>query len=1408
MITKRIFTLLTCIFLPSLTNSAPVFNIGILYLTPFLLHFYQVNDKGLDGDVCPLPTLMRLECPLVCVTDINLCPDPARPSCGTGETYCADGVCRTSCPENLLNPCLCGVSSSLLSQNTLSLIPCNTFIARNITSYNATISNENKNVCLSQMGLGSIEDWSYNITGNSVYLSCPSVEVPPLTLREPAFMFFWILIASQAVLFSLWSAYRRALDKNSVSDSKKNSLNEFKAKEISEGSDYLSKNNVSINHSEKSHLSNASSTLDNDTRGGDGGVKLQGFNNSIFGSIVLYYVHFNTLALIVFSLIICLDYYGLITGTGAGLTHGDYDYSGALFIINWSYMAFWVIALVIFRDKVNNYFKIKTRIRDAKYIQVLQNRENVIFQKDSYGTLVELVLRIEKRFNELFSKNSSVTTCKVETNSSNAKFFEYNCTRYVYNPELDFYESISYSVGENNNSILELKSGLTSEEAEKRLGYLGLNFISVTVPSLPKALFYEGLANTVVILISAITKVYVKIKAETRVKKLAEFEDTANVIRSGKPENINTKNLVIGDVLILDTNKIAPCDLILLSGNVTVDESSLTGEAMPVRKIPLKSNNIAYDKYASDKISTILSGTMILQSKSISEKGALALVTAVGTSSEKGKLIHKILFPKQIQFIFNLQMRVIMAVLTIQGLIWFGMILWLLKKSAVASWFSAMYALVEIISPILPAALVIGQTIAVGQLKKKNIFCVDVPRVVVAGKIQIFCFDKTGTLTNSFLDYFGISQVSTLINNSDTNETHSQSPTLGPITNETSKYSKICTLGLASCHSVSELDGELIGNPVDIEMFKNTGWTLKTQSDKQNPLIVPPNNGLDASGKTYEPIQILKEFEFQHHRQSMSVCVQEVDSGNVYSFVKGSFEKIAEIVDPKSVPSEYFDVAKNLAKEGCYVLALAYKSHGKADASKFANIDRDQVESDVRLGCIIAFRNELKHDTRDALNEISMSNTRNVMITGDTTLTGVHIARQCEMIKKGYSVILGDIDSESNSLSWKDVDTNRMYSNDEIFGLLPSNVELALSGKAFTFICNIGKIRDILLRVRVFGRMTPQNKVVCVNLHMEKGITAMCGDGGNDCGALRAAHVGLALSNSEASIVSPFSSTNKSIYSCVELISQGRGAIATSFANYKFLILYGQTMAMFKAFSMYYSVTISQPVWITVDAFISVGMCLSISLSKPISKLSPTRPTAKLLGAQTLASALGQIIINWLYMIVLFIILYKQSWFKCHEFDSSTVDFKKWWLLGDNYESEILGLVIMIQFANCGLIYNFGYKFRQRWYKNYVLLAVYTGFISIFSYIMLSTPNRLGCMFRMNCGDPDVLESLGYKKPNFYIEPYNIPQGHNVIPKNFRLFLWIFCMSNILVGVIWETFVVLGPVGSFFKRKAQKSKTE
>jgi cation-transporting ATPase 13A3/4/5 len=113
--------------------------------------------------------------------------------------------------------------------------------------------------------------------------------------------------------------------------------------------------------------------------------------------------------------------------------------------------------------------------------------------------------------------------------------------------------------------------------------------------------------------------------------------------------------------------------------------------------------------------------------------------------------------------------------------------------------------------------------------------------------------------------------------------------------------------------------------------------------------------------------------------------------------------------------------------------------------------------------------------------------------------------------------------------------------------------------------------------IRVFGRSSPNNKADIVTAFVEKGhVCCMAGDGGNDCGALRTAHVGIALSDAEASTVSSFTSLDKSITSVVEVLKEGRCALASAFASYKYMIMYGQVETMNQLMNAYFQVTFSE----------------------------------------------------------------------------------------------------------------------------------------------------------------------------------------------------------------------------------------
>ncbi|CAO3694382.1 unnamed protein product [Rhizopus microsporus] len=1199
---------------------------------------------------------------------------------------------------------------------------------------------------------------------------CPTPDYGQLTFSESVFIALYVFYG--ACFFTIISS------KASYIKTKQTKTDRYILDEKDKG-------NISLDYSDESTIEE------------EEGTTILAYKTSWLGTFMFALFCLETVGHIGYMIMVTQDYY-----TSYSAFRGNSVVATSTFMGMWYVLFGWFASLTVFRHRLPNFFRIRCSYKEGQYVQVERKESAMIFLQDQSNAVMSSMRSLEHFAKRLVGLDVIVSNAPIRYTSNGTKYFIYQCTRYVYNPSIDMFTPHQFHLGDTHAELALLTQGLTSQEAMLREELIGPNFIQVHVPNFFMAMLREfssffyiyqftvlwlfyyldywqvGIADTAVILVSALVKVIVRLRSEKRIKSMAEFTDQVHILRDGEWQLKSTADLLPGDVFEVAEGKTTPCDAVVLSGNIVADESSLTGEPLPIRKFPLRSDDTtAYDRLGTSKISTIFAGTIISQAQATDGR-VKALALSTGTATDKGQLIKKILFPTRVSFIFDEQIKIVILILLCCGLICLGLAIWMVSSGTTA-WFYSMFAIAQLVSPLLPAALVVGQSVAAGRLRKKNIFCVDLPRILMAGKVQLFCFDKTGTLTKEGLEFYGAQPAAEI----DGNMTFDQRQ--GDVDN----VPRLMQLGLAACHAVTTLNNRLIGNPVDIEMFKASKWTLSQESKFVDTLI----------SSTGEQIHVLKRYEFVHARMSMSVAILDPSTNKVHIFVKGAYEKIKDIADPHSIPSDYDLVTANQAREGCYVLALAHREvdYDKVDIS---NWTRDDMEKDIKFMGLIVFKNQLKEDTTKNIAELKRGDTRTIMITGDTALTGIYIARQCGMALHGSRFLLGDYDSQLKRVVWTDVDEPETFPDVNVDAPTERAVELAVTGKAFQWLVEHNLIRKHLLNIRVFARMTPSGKVQCVQLHMERGITAMTGDGGNDCGALRAAHVGIAMSDAEASIVSPFSTSNRSVASCVELLREGRAALATSLTGYKYLILYGQVMMMLKIFTFYFSVSMSANIWIAVDIFITVFLTWAVSQSKAADQLAPQRPTAQILGPQTLASGIGLVAINWIYLCCAYVLLFKQEFFRCNEFDSRAVDLSKWMLLSDNYEGEILALVCLFQFINNAAVFNFGYKFRQSFYKNYTLVALWLLYLIIASYWLLADPNPFGCLFRFNCGTPQVLQQIGYTPPSISITPYNTPLGHNVMPREFRWKLWGLIMGNLLTALAYEKFVVLGPVHDFLAK--------
>ncbi|KAG7380586.1 hypothetical protein PHYPSEUDO_007026 [Phytophthora pseudosyringae] len=787
--------------------------------------------------------------------------------------------------------------------------------------------------------------------------------------------------------------------------------------------------------------------------------------------------------------------------------------------------------------------------------------------------------------------------------------------------------------------------------------------------------------------------------------------------------------------------------MVIVQGSTVCNESMLTGESMPIQKSPIPDHsNTMYEVEGRSKKHTLFSGTRVLSSGRNEE--ILAVVQATGAHTTKGQLIQSILFPVPMRFKYDEHLKALIVMLLIYSsiacVIGISFLLGNGKlNNKMAAFCYCIFMVSAVVSPLLPVVITVGQVNAATRLHKKGIFSLNFKRITLCGKVRVFCFDKTGTLTKQGLDYLGVQPVD-MISNS-----------FLAMTKDANNMMEVTKDALATCHSVGSLDGHLVGNEVEVRIFEATGWKLVEREGSQ-PVVKSP---------TGDELEFVKRLDFDHHRMSMSVVIRSRVTGRLLVFCKGSYERMQQLSRPDSVPSDYKEVADRLAKDGCYVLGVSYRelpsnwSNQQIDAF-LAN--RDAVDENLSLLGLILFRNELKEDTSDVIAQLKAGDIRVVMTT------------QCS--GRGNATV--------GTVQWRDVDSGVVIDHQAVKNMTVNgdDVELAVTGAAFNHLKNVGEMNQLLFHVRIFCRMTPDDKVDCVRMHMEAGVvTGMCGDGGNDCGALRIAHAGIALSDADASVVSPFTSKPKTIHSVVDICREGRCSLATSFASVKFLIMYGVIGSTLRLFQWYNATILSEGLFILADGLTLVGLSYVITRSQPLPELRDQRPTSSLIGPSTLLSILGQETINVVFLLSGMCMLTSQRWY-C-PFSPDNVDLAKWWLLSDNHLATTLFFTIIAQQQLAAWIFSFGSRYRASIWKNYPLVLLFAALVVLDAYLVLGPPGKLTDVFRIS------------SSANVVVLP-DIP-----MPLAFRAQYFVLLLGNVLTAILFEYFVVLGPVRDWLRRK-------
>ncbi|CAG2100663.1 unnamed protein product [Medioppia subpectinata] len=428
-----------------------------------------------------------------------------------------------------------------------------------------------------------------------------------------------------------------------------------------------------------------------------------------------------------------------------------------------------------------------------------------------------------------------------------------------------------------------------------------------------------------------------------------------------------------------------------------------------------------------------------------------------------------------------------------------------------------------LVPPLLPAVMTSINAHSQRRLRKKGVFCLNPNAINCCGGVDIMCFDKTGTLTEDSIDLSGVVPV---LDYSFTE----------PI-RDVSKLNidNKLLLSLGCCHSLSETDDKVDGESLDIKLFEAIKWQFKSDyfiynemAFERNPeRIVGPVMENEDQNEDIFAFGIVKQFPFESMLQRMIVIVKQAFDNKYVVLMKGAPELIVSFCNQTTVPKDCTLVLESYTRDGLRVLATASKEIN-ADLETVLKLSREELESELIFEGFLVFQNILKKETIPVLKTLKNANIRSVMITGDNLLTSISVGRECGLIEESDSVIKVEA---------------------ELYESPNQNQALRDTSRA--------SLRKRPIRGTIFSRMSPDLKLNLIEVFQKQGHqVGMCGDGANDCGALRTANAGISLSVAEASVASPFTYKEKNI-SCVPmLISEGRATLSATIGAFKYQVCY------------------------------------------------------------------------------------------------------------------------------------------------------------------------------------------------------------------------------------------------------------
>ena len=583
----------------------------------------------------------------------------------------------------------------------------------------------------------------------------------------------------------------------------------------------------------------------------------------------------------------------------------------------------------------------------------------------------------------------------------------------------------------------------------------------------------EGIIEPIGIICTMILVGCISAKTEmTSDDEFAKLEDSmekdkVKVLRDGSIQVIDDVDVVVGDVVILQNGDKVPADGIIFEGKVSVDNSALNGETEPNKKEAVD-ENYKYNENKSVTGEDIVNKNLMFSGSIVLNGEAKMIVTKVGVKTMSGKIASDLADIEEVDSPLKVKLNKLAKQISVFGIVGAVAIALFMMGSYVVNaggftdyiadkqFIGVLKDLIEAVSlalVIVVAAVPEGLALMISLVLMQNSKAMYEHNVLVrksigletAGSLNILFSDKTGTLTK------GKPELVKLFN--------------GDCSEVTKKDEESQLLKCMCVSNMCEVEGDkVIGeNITDIALAKYVG---------------------DNFSKIKHSVKVVKSQEFNSDNKFSSA---ELDTGITY--YKGAPEKLIDkavkCVDTKGnvvkVDKEKINnTIDELASKAMRVIAFGYSEKA---------LEENTINDDFVLLGIAGFRDDIRPEIRETVEEINGAGIQVVMITGDRPDTAVAIGKEAGLLGDDYKV----------------VETNNV---DEVIN---NKSDAVVTSKVLNELSD-DKVKELIPFIRVIARALPTDKLRMVRLCQElNSVCGMTGDGVNDSPALKQADVGFGM---------------------------------------------------------------------------------------------------------------------------------------------------------------------------------------------------------------------------------------------------------------------------------------------------------